>query len=194
MRYLVKAPVKPGREKALLKAVADGTLGQCPIAGDEHDWDMRPARVGGDGVAHRVETCFCATPLAEERPDREKYFERLSVKDAHHRKNCRDENGTEPWACCHCDCTKRLEQRLQHQGKPFLQTLQNSKQDSLKNHGGLLIRRDCADWSSAVTVRLRYRNEIEPLRQSACRIGEHHRTGVENAVGQQSPGAGNRRQ
>ena len=84
---------------------------------------MQQARSGEDGTAHWVETCFCATPLAEERPYWEKYFELLGVKDAHARRNCRHENGTEPWACCDCDCTKRLEERLQKTGKSFLDEL-----------------------------------------------------------------------
>jgi hypothetical protein len=125
MRYLVKARVKPGREKALLQALDDGTLGQGSIAGDEYAWDLQQARVGADGVAHWVETCFCDTPLAEERPYWEKYFELLSVKDAHNRRNCRHENGAEPWACGNCDCTRRLEERLRQQGEPFVQTLQS---------------------------------------------------------------------
>lgn len=127
MRYLVKARVKPGREKALLQAITDGTLGQGSIAGDEYDWDMRQARISYDGAAHWVETCFCATPLAEERPYWEKYFELLSIKDAHNRKKCRHDNGAEPWACGHCDCTRRLEEKLQQQGKSFLDTLRSHK-------------------------------------------------------------------
>src|SRR5438034_9220517 len=67
MRYLVKARVKPGQEKALLKAIADGTLGHGSIAGDEYLYDLQQARAGDDGVARWVETCFCATPLAEDR-------------------------------------------------------------------------------------------------------------------------------
>jgi hypothetical protein len=123
MRYLVKARVKSGREKDLLRAIADGSLGKGSIAGDEYQYDMKQACVGGDGVAHWVETCFCDTPLAEERPYWEKFFELLSVKDAHNRKNCRHENGYEPWACCDCDCTKRLEQKLQQTGESFLKKL-----------------------------------------------------------------------
>ena len=123
MRYLVKARLKQGKETPLLKAVADGSLGRGSVAGDEYVCDMERARLGEDGVAHWVETCFCATPLAEERPYWEEYFELLSIKDAHNRKNCRHENGSEPWACTHCDCTKRLEERLQRQGKPFLKML-----------------------------------------------------------------------
>jgi len=123
MRYLVKARVKPGCEKALARAIADKTLGQGSIAGDEYLYDMDQARVSQDGIAHWVETCFCPTPLQEERPYWEKYFDLLSVKDAHNRKNCRDWNGTEPWACSNCDCTRRLEERLRATGQPFLDKL-----------------------------------------------------------------------
>jgi hypothetical protein len=126
MRYLVKARVKPGREQALSEAIANRTLGRGSIAGDEYLYDMQQARCGENGTAHWVETCFCATPLAEERPYWESYFELLSVKDAHARRNCRHENGTEPWACCDCDCTKRLEERLRSSGKSFLEELKRT--------------------------------------------------------------------
>ena len=123
MRYLVKARVKPGCEAPLQQAIADGTLGQGSIAGDEYIYDLQHARVDADGKAHWVETCFCDTPLQEERPYWEEYFELLSVKDAHNRKNCRHENGSEPWACSNCDCTQRLEALLQSRGQPFLKSL-----------------------------------------------------------------------
>jgi hypothetical protein len=123
MRYLVKARVKPGQQCALLCAIEAGTLGKGSIAGDEYIYDMEQARVGDDGEVHWVETCFCPTPLQEERPYWESYFELLSVRDAHNRKNCRDWNGTEPWACSNCDCTKRLEQRLRQRGDSFLEKL-----------------------------------------------------------------------
>ena len=129
MRYLVKARVKPGRQEALLQAIASGALGQGSVAGDEYIYDMEQARVGDDGAAHWVETCFCATALQEERPYWEKYFNLLSVKDAHNRKNCRDWNGTEPWACSNCDCTQRLEERLRQRGYPFLKKLQSQQTD-----------------------------------------------------------------
>jgi hypothetical protein len=126
MRYLVKARLKPNREPALLKAMATGELGRGSIAGDEYAHDMQHARVDDKGVAHWVETCFCATPLDEERPHWEKFFDILSIKDAHARRNCRHENGTEPWACCDCDCTARLEQRLAKTGKSFLATVEET--------------------------------------------------------------------
>ena len=105
------------------RAIADRTLGRGSIAGDEYLCDMQMARVNAKGEAHWVETCFCDPPLEEERPYWEKYFDLLSVKDAHSRRNCRHENGSERWACCDCDCTKRLEERLAQTGKSFLQEL-----------------------------------------------------------------------
>src|SRR5438094_164336 len=97
MRYLVKGRVKSGRAGALAKAIADRTLGRGSIADDEYLYDMQMARIDAKGEAHWVETCFCDPPLEEERPYWEKYFDLLSVKDAHSTRNCRHENGTERW-------------------------------------------------------------------------------------------------
>jgi hypothetical protein len=119
MRYLVTARVKPGRRQALDKAIDNGTLGAGSIAGDEYLHNMSQARTLPDGTVKWVETCFCATPLAEERPYWEAYFDLLNVKDAHARSKCRHENGTEYWACSNCDCTEKLEARLAAQGEPF---------------------------------------------------------------------------
>ena len=126
MRYLVKARLKPGQTKPLLVAIGSGELGRGSIAGDEYQHDMNQARIDESGVAQWVETCFCATPLDEERPYWEKYFDLLSIKDAHARKNCRHENGSEPWACCDCDCTAKLEAHLKKSGQPFLEKLRQS--------------------------------------------------------------------
>jgi len=119
MRYLVTARVKAGCRDALRDAIADGTLGHGSIARDEYVHDMATAREAGDGRVKWVETCFCPTPLEEERPYWEQYFELESIKDAHARSRCRDVNGTEPWACSRCDCTARLEAHLAARGKPF---------------------------------------------------------------------------
>jgi hypothetical protein len=126
MRYLVTARVRPGREAALLRAIEGGTLGQGSVAGDEYLRNMREARLVGDGKIKWVEVCFCATPLEEERPYWEEYFHFEKVQDAHARRRCRDENGTEPWACCDCDCTARLELKLVGRGRPFLETLREA--------------------------------------------------------------------
>ena len=119
MRYLVTARVKPGRTDALDRAIEDRTLGAGSIAGDEYLHNMATARQLPDGCVKWVETCFCATPLAEERPYWECYFDLLSVKDAHARSRCRHETGEEYWACESCDCTAKLEQRLAETGRPF---------------------------------------------------------------------------
>jgi hypothetical protein len=126
MRYLVKARVKPGREQALLAAIDAGTLGQGSVAGDEYLHNMQQARLAADGTARWVEVCFCLEPLEEERPYWEEFFEIVAVADAHARRNCRDANGTEPWACCDCDCTKLLEERLQQEDEGFLPALARS--------------------------------------------------------------------
>lgn len=129
MRYLVKARVKPGQEKPLLQAIEEETLGRGSIAGDEYQHDMKQARVDLAGVATWVETCFCDPPLDEERSYWEKYFELLAVKDAHSRRNCRHESGTDAWACCDCDCTEKLEKRLQGEGESFLSKLRVQRGD-----------------------------------------------------------------
>ena len=123
MRYLVRARVKRGCERKLLAAIDDRSLGRGSIAGDEYVYDMQQARLASDGTARWVETCFCDVPLEEERPYWEKYFELLSVKDAHAPRNCRHENGTERWACSDCDCTQALEAKLQGEGVSFLEQL-----------------------------------------------------------------------
>ena len=122
MRYLVTARVKHGREAELRAAIDEGTLGRGSVAGDEYLRDMQTARVHDDGHVQWVETCFCPTPLAEEREYWEEYFTLDRVQDAHARSRCRDENGTEPWACCKCDCTDKLEAWLERRGRPFLES------------------------------------------------------------------------
>src|SRR5438093_1600131 len=119
MRYLVRARVKPERETALLRAIDNGTLGAGSVAEGEYLRNMKDARVGETGIARWVEVCYCPTPLLEERPYWEKYFELLKVQDAHARSRCRDLNDAEYWACDNCDCTARLEARLRTKGRPF---------------------------------------------------------------------------
>ena len=80
---------------------------------------MQDARLFDDGTARWVEVCYCNVPLEEERPYWEEYFDLVKVQDAHARTNCRDENGSEPWACGECDCTDRLKSRLAEQAPSF---------------------------------------------------------------------------
>ena len=130
MRYLVKAKPKSGKQTDLLGAINSRTLGRGSIAGDEYLHNMSDARLDQNGLITWVECCFCDPPLAEERPYWEEYFDLLSVKDAHSWRNCRHENGTEPWACCDCDCTAKLEERLRTQGESFLGKLRGQDRQS----------------------------------------------------------------
>jgi hypothetical protein len=120
MRYLVRARVKPGREGDLLHAIQNETLGRGSVAEGEYARNMNEARLCADQTVRWVEVCYCPTPLQEERPYWEEYFDLIKVQDAHDRRKCRDENGSEPWACGDCDCTARLEQKLKAAGAPFL--------------------------------------------------------------------------
>src|SRR4029077_9726746 len=126
MRYLVTARVRPGREADLLKAIEKRYLGAGSVAGDEYLRNMTDARLREDGSVRWVEVCFCNTPLEEERPYWEEYFELVMVQDAHHRDKCRDLNGEEPWACSDCDCTAKLESHLAGTGQSFLQLLRET--------------------------------------------------------------------
>jgi hypothetical protein len=123
MRYLVRARVKSGCEELLLNAIDNGSLGRGSVAEGEYLRNMQDARLHPDNTARWVEVCYCPTPLQEERPYWERYFELTRVQDAHDRRQCRDHNGSEPWACENCDCTERLERKLATQGELFLETL-----------------------------------------------------------------------
>lgn len=125
MRYLVKACMKPGQAAALRQAIEDGSLGRGSVAGDEYLHNMQQARLAADGLVTWIEVCFCRTPLDEERPYWERYFDLIAVQDAHARRNCRHENGQEAWACCDCDCTQQLEEKLATTGEAFLARLKS---------------------------------------------------------------------
>jgi len=96
------------------------------VAEGEYLRNMKDARVCSDETTRWVEVCYCPTPLLEERPYWEQFFELTRVQDAHDRSRCRDENGTEPWACGDCDCTQRLERKLEGSGESFLETLRRA--------------------------------------------------------------------
>jgi hypothetical protein len=120
MRYLVRAKLKPGGEQKLLEAIENETLGQGSVAEGEYLRNMKSARLCADGTARWVEVCYCPTPLQEEQPYWEEHFELTKIQDAHDRRKCRDQNGSEPWACGDCDCTARLEKKLAGTGTSFL--------------------------------------------------------------------------
>jgi hypothetical protein len=131
MRYLVRARVKPGREVDLLEAIEQETLGEGSVAEGEYLRNMKEARVCEDGTARWVEVCYCPTPLLEERPYWEEYFDLSRVQDAHDRRKCRDHNGSEPWACGDCDCTARLEENLKQSGTRFVDSLRRDAAETI---------------------------------------------------------------
>jgi len=120
MRYLVKAKIKSGREGPLLEAISNETLGRGSVAEGEYMRNMHNARQLEDGSLCWVEVCYCPQPLQEERPYWENYFELVRVKNAHSRDKCDDLNGIKHYACDRCDCTDRLEARMDRWGKKFL--------------------------------------------------------------------------
>ena len=125
MRYLVRAKRKGSCSQSLLEAITDRTLGAGSVAEGEYLRNMNDARLCADETVRWVEVCYCPTPLLEERPCWEEYFDLVKVQDAHDRRRCRDQNGSEPWACGNCDCTLRLEKRLRDTGKSFLDSLKS---------------------------------------------------------------------
>lgn len=125
MRYLVKARLKEGKREALLEAIDNKTLGLGSVAGGEYLRDMAHARQLENGMVCWVEVCYCATPLEEERPYWEAYFELVQVKNAHARDKCKDINGTDYWACSTCDCTAQLEETMETWGDLFIHELQS---------------------------------------------------------------------
>src|SRR6201993_128428 len=123
MRYLVRAKLKPGRKQKLLQAIENGTLGKGSVAEGEYLRNMKDARLSADGTARWVDVCYCPTPLEGERPYWEEHFELTKIQDAHDRRKCRDQNGSEPWACGQCDCTARREKNVAEIRHPFLQRI-----------------------------------------------------------------------
>jgi hypothetical protein len=121
--------VKEGCRQVLLDAIERGTLGRGSVAEGEYLRNMNDARVSTDETIRWVEVCYCPTPLQEERPYWEEYFDLVKVQDAHDRRKCRDENSSEPWACGECDCTSRLEAKLKNTGKLFLELLRSRSED-----------------------------------------------------------------
>ena len=127
MRYLVKARIKPGREKKLLQAVAQGTLGLGSIAGDEYIDDMRHARLRQDGTAEWVEVCYCATPLEEgSAPTGEDFFDLISVPGRSCRRNCRHENGSNAGPAAIAHAPRNWKSASKKPDRPFLKALSNS--------------------------------------------------------------------
>jgi hypothetical protein len=97
MRYLVRARLKFDCRQSLLEAITNGTLGAGSVAEGEYLRNMTDARLCPDETVRWVEVCYCPTPLLEERPYWEEYFDLVKVQDAHDRRRCHDQNGSEAW-------------------------------------------------------------------------------------------------
>jgi len=123
MRYFVRAILKKDKQHQLKKAIDEGTLGRGSIAGGEYIRDMKHARLLDDGCAEWIEVCFCDTPLDEEKPYWEEYFELSEITDATDRKICKHETGELPWSCVSCNCTKKQEKELIKIGQSFYDSL-----------------------------------------------------------------------
>lgn len=127
MRYLIRARLKPGMEQFLLTSIERETLGTGSVAEGEYVRVMGNARQLETGDIQWVEVCYCETPIAEERPFWEEFFDLLDIKDAHNRLNCKDSNGSESYACEYCDCTQKLEIHLAGKGEKFLDALRKAQ-------------------------------------------------------------------
>ena len=57
-------------------------MGEGSVAGDEYLRNMNEARVCPDQTVGWVEVCYCPTPLQEERPYWEEYFDHLVRNEA----------------------------------------------------------------------------------------------------------------
>src|ERR1700730_10824967 len=123
MRYLVRARVKAGREADLLEAIERGRLGEGSVAEGEYLRNMKDERLCEGQTTRWVEGCYFPSTLREERPYWQELVDLTKVQHADDRRRCKDENGTEPWACSSCDCTERLEQRLAETGESCLNVL-----------------------------------------------------------------------
>ena len=129
MRYLVTAQLKDGKAADLLEAIENKTLGLGSVAGNEYLRNMAEARLLDNDQTRWVEICYCATPLEEEIPYWEEYFDLTEIKNAHAPSKCKDLNGEEPWACNDCDCTEKLEAYLEKQGISFYGALVGEQKD-----------------------------------------------------------------
>jgi hypothetical protein len=120
MKYLVKAKPKESKRSELFEAIKNGTLGTGSVAFGEYVKNMTQARVLDDGTVCWIEICFCPTPLNEEMPYWEQYFDNIEIENAQDPKYCQDSNGELKRACFECSCTEDLEKKMLSWGKPFL--------------------------------------------------------------------------
>ena len=124
MRYLVRAFVKKGRERALLEAVESGALGRGSIACPTYLKCMKSARLLDSGQVRWIEPCYCREAfgpdgeLLEELPYWREYFEEIDIRYTTTLEKCEGYP-----SCGDCDCTERLEAKLARTGHRFFTAL-----------------------------------------------------------------------
>ena len=122
-------PRCPGQQPVAMLAVQRQNIQAAGDVVHRHVYlgavDLGERRVGDDvgrrAVAHQRALVQQQQAVAVQGGDIE------VVQDAHDRGRCKDENGTEPWACGDCDCTERLERKLESTGEAFLPTLRSRR-------------------------------------------------------------------
>lgn len=124
MRYLVRAFVTKGKERALLEAVESGSLGKGSIAYPTYIKCMKSARLLDNGQVRWIEPCYCREAfgpggeLLEELPYWREYFEDIDIRYTTTLEKCEGYP-----SCGSCECTEKLEAKLDGMGRRFYPAL-----------------------------------------------------------------------
>ncbi|MBT3350874.1 MAG: hypothetical protein HOC91_07345 [Nitrospinaceae bacterium] len=124
MRYLVRAFVIKGKERALLEAVESGSLGKGSIAYPTYIKCMKSARLLDNGQVRWIEPCYCREAfgpggeLLEELPYWREYFEDFDIRYTTTLEKCEGYP-----SCGSCECTEKLEGKLEVMDNRFFTAL-----------------------------------------------------------------------
>ena len=124
MRYLVRAFVIKGKERALLEAVESGSLGNGSIAYPTYIKCMKSARLLDNGQVRWIEPCYCREAfgpggeLLEELPYWREYFEDFDIRYTTTLEKCEGYP-----SCGSCECTEKLEGKLEVMDNRFFTAL-----------------------------------------------------------------------
>ena len=124
VRYLVRAFVIKGKERALLEAVESGSLGKGSIAYPTYIKCMKSARLLDNGQVRWIEPCYCREAfgpggeLLEELPYWREYFEDFDIRYTTTLEKCEGYP-----SCGSCECTEKLEGKLEVMDNRFFTAL-----------------------------------------------------------------------